>query len=57
MYVLNAFRAIQKRLAIELREMGTRDRILGDVNILGPMETAKNEYSELPEDSKFNKSE
>lgn len=54
---MNAFRAIQKRLAIELREMGTRDRVLGDVNILGPMETSKSEYTEIPESSKLNKGE
>lgn len=31
---------------LELREMGTRDRILGDVNFLGPMESGNVEYAE-----------
>ena len=38
LYTLNTFRAIQRRLALELREMGTRDRVLGDVNFVRPME-------------------
>lgn len=41
LYTLNAFRAIQRRITLELREMGTRDRILGDrdeSNPLKPME-------------------
>lgn len=37
--------------------MGTRDRILGDVNILGPMEMAKTEYEEIPDGSKEPKEE
>ena len=31
-YSLNYFRAIQKRLMLDLREFGTRERILGDVS-------------------------
>ena len=31
LYALNYFRAIQKRLAIDLREFGTCERVLGDV--------------------------
>ena len=31
LYSLNYFRAIQKRLMMDLREVGTRDRVLGDV--------------------------
>lgn len=37
--------------------MGTRDRILGDVNIMGPMEMAKTEYEEIPDGSKEQKEE
>lgn len=35
---MNLFRAVQKRLTLELREMGTRDRVMGDCMYLGPME-------------------
>lgn len=38
LYTLNQFRAIQRRLTIELREMGTRDRVLGDARLVMPME-------------------
>ena len=38
LYTLNAFRAIQKRLTLELREFGSRDRVLGDCNIMKPNE-------------------
>lgn len=38
LYTLNAFRAIQRRLALELREMGTRDRVLGEAELIRPME-------------------
>jgi hypothetical protein len=38
LYTLNAFRAVQKRVTLELREMGTRDRVMGDALFLGPME-------------------
>jgi hypothetical protein len=31
MYTLNYFRSIQKRLMLDLREFGTRERVLGDV--------------------------
>ncbi len=31
LYSLNYFRAIQKRLMLDLREFGTRERILGDL--------------------------
>lgn len=31
MYSLNYFRAIQKRLMLDLREFGTRERIIGDL--------------------------
>jgi hypothetical protein len=36
LYTLNAFRAIQRRLSLELREMGSRDRVLGDADIVNP---------------------
>ena len=29
---------MQKRLALELREFGTRDRVMGDINTSKPME-------------------
>lgn len=38
LYTLNAFRAVQKRVTLEIREMGTRDRVMGDAMFLGPME-------------------
>ena len=38
LYTLNAFRAVQKRVTLEMREMGTRDRVMGDCMYLGPME-------------------
>jgi len=38
LYTLNAFRSIQKRLALDLRELGTRDRVMGDINTVKPME-------------------
>lgn len=31
LYMLNYFRAVQKRLMLDLREFGTRERVLGDV--------------------------
>ena len=36
LYTLNAFRSIQRRICFELREMGTRDRVMGDVNYVKP---------------------
>ena len=38
LYTLNSFRAIQRRITLELREMGTRDRVLGDAHLVKPME-------------------
>jgi hypothetical protein len=38
LYTLNAFRAVQKRIAIELRELGSRDRVTFDCNIVKPKE-------------------
>ena len=39
LYTLNAFRSIQKRMALDLREFGSRDRAMGDgVNLAKPME-------------------
>ncbi|CDW82479.1 UNKNOWN [Stylonychia lemnae] len=46
LYVLNAFRAIQKRMVIELREMGTRDRVMGDVMFVSPMEQGKDQFGQ-----------
>lgn len=33
LYGLNYFRSIQKRLMLDLREFGTRERVLGDVGL------------------------
>lgn len=52
LYVLNAFRSIQKRLALDLREFGTRDRVSFDVNIVEPKENSAsglNAGDEVPE--------
>jgi len=38
LYILNAFRSIQKRIALELRELATRDRVSFDCNIVEPKE-------------------
>ena len=39
LYTLNAFRSIQKRMALDLREFGSRDRAMGDgLNLVKPME-------------------
>jgi hypothetical protein len=38
LYTLNMFRAVQKRLTLELREMGTRDRVMADCIYLSPQE-------------------
>jgi hypothetical protein len=38
LYILNGFRAVQKRITLEMREMGTRDRVMGDSIFLGPVE-------------------
>jgi hypothetical protein len=52
LYTLNVFRAVQKRITLELREMGTRDRILGDCNYLGPMENSKDEDYDTDDEEK-----
>ena len=38
LYTLNCFRSIQKRITLDLREFGTRDRVMGDINTVKPME-------------------
>lgn len=38
LYTLNVFRSVQKRMALDMREMGTRERVMGDSVFLGPME-------------------
>jgi hypothetical protein len=38
LYTLNAFRSIQKRIALELRELATRDRVSFDCNNVEPKE-------------------
>ena len=40
LYMLNAFRSIQKRIALELRELATRDRVAFDVETEQPKEKA-----------------
>ena len=40
LYTFNVFRAVQKRITLDLREMGTRDRVMGDCNLVGNMETS-----------------
>jgi hypothetical protein len=51
LYSLNSFRAIQRRLVLELREMGTRDRVLGDALHVKPKEAAMWEGSGVGEES------
>lgn len=46
LYTLNAFRSIQKRIALELRELATRDRVSFDVNYVQPKEKATNRVSQ-----------
>ena len=38
LYTLNCFRSIQKRIALELRELGSRDRVTFDCNMVKPKE-------------------
>ena len=38
LYTLNCFRSIQKRITLDLREFGTRDRVMGDINHQRPIE-------------------
>jgi len=44
LYTLNMFRGVQKRLTLEVREMGTRDRVMADCLYLSPQEV------DLPKD-------
>jgi hypothetical protein len=46
LYGLNYFRSIQRTLALDLREMGTRDRVMGDVDIVLPEEASSNTKSQ-----------
>jgi hypothetical protein len=36
MHTLNTFRSIQRRLTFDLREFGTRDRVVGDADYIKP---------------------
>lgn len=58
LYSLNAFRAIQKRVTLELRELGSRDRVMGDCQIKRPCEKTQHseaqEIGEMGESSKQN---
>jgi hypothetical protein len=38
LYTLNAFRSIQKRIALELRELASRDRVSFDAKVVQPKE-------------------
>jgi len=38
LYTLNCFRSIQKKITLELRELGSRDRVTFDCNIVRPKE-------------------
>ena len=49
LYTLNAFRSIQKRLTLDLRELGTRDRVMGDINYNKPME--KQQITKIEDDT------
>lgn len=49
LYTLNCFRSIQKRIALELRELGSRDRVTFDCNIVKPKE--KNSTGKFSEDN------
>jgi len=42
LYTLNAFRSVQKRIALELRELATRDRVSFDANFVLPKEKFTN---------------
>ena len=45
LYLLNAFRSIQKRITLELRELGSRDRVTFDCNVVKPKEKTTNTQS------------
>ena len=47
LYTLNMFRAVQKRLTLELREMGTRDRVMADCFYLSPQENLSASDSQI----------
>ena len=49
LYMLNAFRSIQKRIALELRELATRDRVAFDVETEQPKEKAQKSLFENDE--------
>lgn len=42
LYTLNAFRSVQKRIALELRELATRDRVSFDANLVQSKEKSAN---------------
>ena len=41
LHTLNCFRSVQRRLTLDLREMGTRDRVMGDAEFVRPKENEK----------------
>lgn len=52
LYTLNAFRSVQKRITLDLRELGTRDRVMGDINSVKPMEKQQmTKFEEADEDT------
>ena len=36
LYILNAFRSMQKHITLELRELASRDRVMGECNLVKP---------------------
>lgn len=41
LYLLNAFRSMQKHITLELRELATRDRVMGECNLVKPRNSGK----------------
>jgi len=50
LHTLNAFRAVQKRLAVEMMQMGTRDRAMTDCYVQSPLEDMGNQEEEEEKD-------
>jgi hypothetical protein len=51
LYTLNAFRSMQKHITLELRELATRDRAMGECNLVKPKDKAGKPKSGGPEDT------
>jgi hypothetical protein len=50
-YIANYFRSVQKRLALELDEMETRDRILGDLEFKPPGDASRISVKNISDDA------